>query len=82
MKNVVTFLTLFLIQKSFNRFSASIHLKVNELIASNAAANNKIISVEDRTEHEIAELSKGYEELIELAKEEKVESSLIISSLH
>ena len=67
----LTFLTLFVIQKSFNRFSASIHLKINELIASNSAANNKMISVEERTEHEIAELSKEYAELIELAKIEK-----------
>ena len=68
----LTFLTLFVIQKSFNRFSASLHLKVNELIASNDAANNKVISIEERTEHEIAELSKEYAELIELAKEEKL----------
>ncbi len=67
----LTFLTLFVIQKSFNRFSASLHLKVNELIASHADANNKFISIEERTEHETAELSKEYEELIELAKEEK-----------
>ena len=67
----LTFLTLFVIQKSFNRFSASLHLKVNELIASNTFANNKVISVEERTEHEIAELSKEYAELIVLAKEEK-----------
>ena len=65
----LTFLSLFVIQKSFNRFSASLHLKVNELIASSTEANNKVISVEERTEHEIAELSKEYEELIELAKD-------------
>jgi len=69
----LTFLTLFVIQKSFNRFAASIHLKINELIASSVAANNKLISVEDRTEHEIAELSKEYAELMELAKEIKEE---------
>ena len=69
----LTFLTLFVIQKSFNRFAASLHLKINELIASSDAANNKLISVEDRTEHEIAELSKEYVELMELAKETKEE---------
>ena len=67
----LTFLTLFVIQKSFNRFAASLHLKVNELIASNTDASNKVISVEERTEHEIAELSKEYAELIQQAKEEK-----------
>ncbi len=69
----LTFLTLFVIQKSFNRFAASIHLKINGLIASSVAASNKLISVEDRSEHEIAELSKEYAELMKLAKETKEE---------
>ena len=67
----VTFLSLFIIQKSFNRFSGSLHLKVNELVASNAAANNMVINIEEKTEHEITELSKEYAELAEQAKEEK-----------
>ena len=71
----LTFLTLFVIQKSFNRFAASLHLKINELIASSVAANNKLISVEDKTEHEIAELSKEYAELMELAKEKNEKTS-------
>ena len=64
----VTFLSLFIIQKSFNRFSASLHLKVNELVASHDAASNAVISIEDKTEHEITELSKEYSELAEQAK--------------
>lgn len=59
----VTFLTLFIIQKSFNRFSGSLHLKVNELVASHETANNKVINIEEKAEHEIAELSKEYAEL-------------------
>jgi low affinity Fe/Cu permease len=67
----VTFLCLFVIQKSFNRFSASLHLKVNELVASNETASNTVINIEEKTEHEIAELSKEYSELAEQAKERK-----------
>lgn len=59
----VTFLSLFIIQKSFNRFSASLHLKINELVASHEPAKNKIINVENKTEKEIIELSKEYNEL-------------------
>ena len=59
----VTFLSLFIIQKSFNRFSASLHLKVNELVASHDAANNAVINVEQKTEAEITELTKEYTEL-------------------
>ena len=64
----ITFLSLFIIQKSFNRFSASLHLKVNELVASHDAASNAVISIEEKTEHEISELSKEYTELAEQAK--------------
>jgi low affinity Fe/Cu permease len=58
-----TFLSLFIIQKSFNRFSASLHLKVNELISSHEPANNSVINAEIKTEREISELSKEYAEL-------------------
>ena len=59
----VTFLSLFIIQKSFNRFSASLHLKVNELVSSHGPANNSVINVEEKTEREITELSREYAEL-------------------
>jgi low affinity Fe/Cu permease len=59
----VAFLSLFIIQKSFNRFSASLHLKVNELVASHEPAKNAVINAEGKTEHEINELSKEYAEM-------------------
>lgn len=59
----ITFLSLFVIQKSFNRFSASIHLKLNELVASHEPASNKLINVEEKTEHELNKLSGEYTEL-------------------
>ena len=67
----IAFLSLFVIQKSFNRFSASLHLKVNELVASNKTANNAVLNSEGKTELEINELSKEYVELAELLKQEK-----------
>jgi len=67
----VAFLSLFIIQKSFNRFSASLHLKVNELVASHEPANNAVINLERKTEQEITELTKEYDELSESAKENK-----------
>jgi len=66
----VAFLSLFIIQKSFNRFSASLHLKVNELVASHKPASNAVINLEKKTEHEMNELSKEYSELAEQIKEE------------
>jgi low affinity Fe/Cu permease len=65
----LTFLSLFIIQKSFNRFSASLHLKVNELVASHEQANNSVINLEQKTEAEIIELTKEYTELHEIIEE-------------
>ena len=61
----VTFLSLFIIQKSFNRFSAALHLKVNELVSSHEPASNLVINLEKKTEYEITELSKEYSEPVE-----------------
>ncbi|MDI1306483.1 MAG: low affinity iron permease family protein [bacterium] len=65
----VTFLSLFIIQKSFNRFSASLHLKVNELVSSHETASNAVLNADVKTEREITELSKEYNELAEKIKE-------------
>ena len=67
----VAFLSLFIIQKSFNRFSASLHLKVNELVASHEPASNTVINTDEKTEHELTKLSKEYAELAEQTVEEK-----------
>jgi low affinity Fe/Cu permease len=64
-----TFLSLFIIQKSFNRFSGSLHLKVNELLSSHESAKNSVINAEEKSEREITELSKEYSELSEQVKE-------------
>jgi low affinity Fe/Cu permease len=65
----VAFLSLFIIQKSFNRFSASLHLKVNELVSSHQPASNAVMNAEDKTEREITELAKEYAELAEKVTE-------------
>jgi low affinity Fe/Cu permease len=56
----ITFLSLFIIQKSFNRYSALIHLKINELISSHEPANNSVMNTSQKTEKELREMSKGY----------------------
>ncbi|WP_310378880.1 low affinity iron permease family protein [Flavobacterium sp.] len=71
-----TFLSLFIIQKSFNRFSGSLHLKVNELVSSHEPANNSVINAEEKTEREITELSKEYAELAEQVKALEDQNSL------
>jgi len=71
----ITFLSLFIIQKSFNRYSALIHLKMNELISSTESASNSVMDTSKKTEHEIRELAKEYIE-IERAVETDLNSVL------
>ena len=64
-----TFLSLFIIQKSFNRYSALVHLKMNELISSHETANNDVMNDSEKTEHELLALSNEYIEVVDEMKE-------------
>ena len=59
----VSFLTLFVIQRAFNHFMASLHIKLNELISSHETASNAILNIESKTETEIVEIQKEYDEI-------------------
>jgi low affinity Fe/Cu permease len=65
---IVTFLMVFLIQRSQNKDSRAIHLKLNEIVAALQGASNRLINVEDLTEQEVQLLHRHYQRLGELAK--------------
>ncbi len=65
---VVTFLMVFLIQRSQNKDALAIHLKLNELVAAMRGASNRLIDVEAMSEHELHILGRYYVELAELAR--------------
>lgn len=65
----ITFLSLFIIQRAFKRFSALLHVKVNELIASHEPANNNVINMDTKTDHELREMLDGYAETTTPKKE-------------
>ncbi|GAB3906563.1 low affinity iron permease family protein [Mucilaginibacter boryungensis] len=67
---IVTFLMVFLIQKSQNKDSKAIHLKLNELLASHQGASNRMVDIEDLTEDELDHLHKYYVRLYALAQME------------
>src|ERR1700710_1328692 len=67
---IVTFLMVFLIQKTQNKDSKAIHLKLNELLASHQGASNRMVDIEDLTEKELDQLHKFYVQLSGLAEEE------------
>lgn len=65
---IITFLMVFLIQQSQNKDSMAIQLKLNELIACEERASNRLIVVEDLTQEELETLKNYYIRLSELAK--------------
>ncbi|MEO6904334.1 MAG: low affinity iron permease family protein [Bacteroidia bacterium] len=64
---IITFLMVFLIQKSQNKDSLAIQLKLNELVAANEFASNRMVSVEDMTEDELKTIKKYYDKLNEIS---------------
>lgn len=67
---VVTFLMVFLIQRTQNKDALAIHLKLNELVAALEGASNRLIEVEDLSERELMVLRRHYQELVKLARTE------------
>jgi len=67
---IVTFLMVFLIQRTQNKDALAIHLKLNEIVAALEGASNNLIDVEDLTEGEIETLHKHYQKLVQMAKKD------------
>jgi low affinity Fe/Cu permease len=65
---IVTFLMVFLIQRTQNKDSLAIHLKLNELVAAMHGASNRLIDVEALTEKDLATLHRYYAELATLSR--------------
>jgi low affinity Fe/Cu permease len=65
---IVTFLMVFLIQRTQNKDSLALQLKLNELVAAMTGASNRLIDVESLTETELERLHQYYRRLAEMAK--------------
>jgi low affinity Fe/Cu permease len=68
---IITFLMVFLIQKSQNKDSKAIQLKLNELIAASRHASNRMVDIEDLTEAELDILRKYYQKLSDVSEAEE-----------
>lgn len=60
---IITFLMVFLIQKSQNKESVAVQLKLNELVAAHEFASNRLVDVENMTEAELKVIQKYYSQL-------------------
>ncbi len=68
---IITFLMVFLIQKSQNKESMAVQLKLNELVAAHEFASNRLVDVEDMTEEELKVIQKYYTKLKEQTESEE-----------
>jgi low affinity Fe/Cu permease len=65
---IITFLMVFLIQQSQNKDSVAMHLKLNELLAANRNASNRMIGIEGLDEQDLRDVASFYLRLAERAK--------------
>lgn len=68
---IITFLMVFLIQKSQNKDSKAIQIKLNELLAASKHASNRMVDIEDLTESELDVLHKYYQKLSDISQQEE-----------
>lgn len=68
---IITFLMVFLIQKSQNKESIAVQLKLNELVAAHEFASNRLVDVEDMSEEELKVIQKYYTRLRDKTKQEQ-----------
>ena len=67
---IVTFLMVFLIQRTQNKDALAIHLKLNELVAAVEGASNRLVDVESMSEDDLRALQTHFGELATLARKE------------
>jgi low affinity Fe/Cu permease len=67
---IITFLMVFLIQRTQNKDALAIHIKLNELVAAVKGASNRVVDIEALSENDLQTLEKHYAELARLAREE------------
>ena len=72
---IITFLMIFVIQQSQNRDTVALHLKLNELIATNKDTSNRLVASEDLTEEELEVIKKYYKKISEHPNSESVFTS-------
>jgi low affinity Fe/Cu permease len=69
--SIVTFLMVFLIQRSQNKDALAVHVKLNEIVKAVAGASNNIVNVEDLSESELLRLQERYQALAKRLAEGK-----------
>src|ERR1700752_1818134 len=64
---IITFLMVFLIQRAQNKDAHATQLKLNEIVSALEGASNRLVNVEDLSEHELETLHEHYNTLARMA---------------
>jgi low affinity Fe/Cu permease len=67
---IITFLMVFIIQRSQNKESLAVQLKLNEIVAALRGASNRLISIENLSEEDLEKLQARYAQLVKLANQD------------
>ncbi len=79
--NLVTFIMVFLIQRSQNKDSLAVQIKLNEIVAAVHGASNRVIAIEDLSEEDLRTLHARYQRLADLT-EERTRAAVPVEALH
>ena len=77
---IITFLMVFLIQRSQAKESKAVQLKLNEIVAALEGASNRMISIENLDESELDEMGERFHALLQAAKRGHATGSLSIEN--
>jgi low affinity Fe/Cu permease len=66
--SIVTFLMVFLLQRSQNKDTMAMQIKLNELLAAHRGADNRLINLEDLSEEDVRALHEHYGQLLSKAE--------------
>jgi low affinity Fe/Cu permease len=76
--SIVTFLMVFLLQRSQNKDSLSMQIKLNEILRTMHGASHRLINIEDLPEEEVQALQERYQKL---SKQVRRNGSLTVGPL-
>ena len=60
----ITFLSFFIIQKSFNKYNKALHIKLNELVSAHENASNDFVNIGQKTEEELNKIAEKHTDIV------------------
>lgn len=78
---IITFLMVFLIQQSQNKDSVAVHLKLDELLASQERASNRLVDIENLDEAQLKKIQEFYARVAKRAEKDPADPACSFGDL-